>query len=232
MQKLSEEYIQSLFKFVRSKYVPYIDLQCEIVDHLASDIEALQNEDKTLSFDAALSKVYAKFPITGFSNLKAAKEKEMYNYWMRRTFKYYLSYFKLPKIILTLLMFLALYFTFQTTGLIGAYIFFGAIVILKFYLDYKHIKKFSQIDTQNYLVINSYLSASNIFSGMSIYTSMLVTHFDTLSLFADLNTTQLIVLSLLGSIFSISIPAIIYELPKMLKQELSEKYAHLNIEFA
>ncbi|MFZ1455121.1 MAG: hypothetical protein WAT46_03705 [Saprospiraceae bacterium] len=38
-KQLTMEQIETLFSFVKSKYVRYIDVQYELVDHLASAIE-------------------------------------------------------------------------------------------------------------------------------------------------------------------------------------------------
>jgi len=74
--------IEKLFAFVRSKYVRWVDLQYEIVDHLATAIEDTITEDPTISFDRALQQVYSSFPITGFTNLVAAKQKALHRYWI------------------------------------------------------------------------------------------------------------------------------------------------------
>lgn len=37
--QLTKEQIQSLFTFTKQHFVEWYDLQCELVDHLANDIE-------------------------------------------------------------------------------------------------------------------------------------------------------------------------------------------------
>lgn len=101
---LSQSQIDHLFKFVRSKYVRYYDVQLELVDHLASDIEKEIIEHPGLSFEQALHKVYGRWPITGFSNYIAEKQHHLNQYWKRRFWNHLKQYFKLPKIILTLLV--------------------------------------------------------------------------------------------------------------------------------
>ena len=39
--KLTKEQIQQLYKFTRQHYVEYYDVQTELVDHLANDIEQI-----------------------------------------------------------------------------------------------------------------------------------------------------------------------------------------------
>ena len=58
-KQLSKEQIDDIFNFVKSKYVRYIDLQYELVDHLASAVEEEMEQDQELNFSSALSKVYS-----------------------------------------------------------------------------------------------------------------------------------------------------------------------------
>jgi len=108
MDVLSQENIDQLFSFVRSKYVRYYDVQLELVDHLASAIEKEMNEHPELTFKAALNKAYNKWPITGFNKFVEEKRKGLKKYWRKRFWTYLKKYFQLPKIILTIT--LALFF--------------------------------------------------------------------------------------------------------------------------
>jgi len=63
---LTKDQINQLFEFTKKKYVKHEDVKFEIVDHLASDIEAQMSEDLDIDFESALKITYSKFPITGF----------------------------------------------------------------------------------------------------------------------------------------------------------------------
>jgi hypothetical protein len=78
---LSKEEVNKLFKFVESKYVQYLDVQYEIVDHLASAIEEKQSKNSELSFEKALNKLYSEFPITGFAAFVSTKQSAMSVFW-------------------------------------------------------------------------------------------------------------------------------------------------------
>jgi len=114
--QLSKEEIDQLFKFVESKNVKYKDVQFEIVDHLASAIEEMQESDPTLSFNSALLRTYAKFPITGFAVMILAKEKALSKFWKKRFFSAFLSCFSYPKIILTLIFSSLIFFSLDFGG--------------------------------------------------------------------------------------------------------------------
>ncbi len=106
MEPLSKAQIEQLFEFTRKKYVHFYDVQVELVDHLASTIEQTITENPTLSFDEALQKVYAGFGIFGFAKVVQQKseavEKLNSNLWRQA----FVSYFTLPRIALTIMVFM------------------------------------------------------------------------------------------------------------------------------
>lgn len=48
--KLSSKHIDQLYKFTSAHFVEWYDLQTELVDHLANDIEDIWEKDPKLSF--------------------------------------------------------------------------------------------------------------------------------------------------------------------------------------
>jgi len=91
---LSETQIQRLVEFTHQKYVKYDDVRIEIVDHLASDIEALITKNRELNFETALKRTYGKFPITGFGQFIDARETALHKIWGKKMNKVIRSYFK------------------------------------------------------------------------------------------------------------------------------------------
>jgi hypothetical protein len=63
---LQKDQIECLFEFTRSHGVQYYDVQAELVDHLASQIEADMDANPKLSFHAALDEAYTSFGPKGF----------------------------------------------------------------------------------------------------------------------------------------------------------------------
>ena len=107
--ELTEQQINELFTFCKKHYVQYYDVQIELVDHLANAIEDKMNEDKNISFDNALHKVYKSFGITGFSKIVAAKEKAVGKQCQKLRWKLYGSYFTPPKLALTVCIFISFF---------------------------------------------------------------------------------------------------------------------------
>jgi heme exporter protein D len=106
--KLTENQIDNLYKFTRQHYVEYYDVQTELVDHLANDIEQIWEENPNISFEEARDKSFKKFGIFGFMDVVQAKEWQMTKSYIKLVFKFVKQWFQLPKIVLTFI----LYFTF------------------------------------------------------------------------------------------------------------------------
>jgi len=93
--------------------VEYYDLQTELVDHLANAIELEWESNPTLSFETLLNKEFKKFGVFGFMDVVEKKQKALakrYNNWVWNHFK---DFFKLPKIIGTVLLIAALFYFFK-----------------------------------------------------------------------------------------------------------------------
>ncbi len=101
---LTKEQIDTLYHFCRKHYVNHYDVQVELVDHLANAIEARMAEDKQLSFELALEKVYTGFGRMGFSQLVKSRSDALSAKFRKQRFSFFLSYFTWPKIGLTALV--------------------------------------------------------------------------------------------------------------------------------
>ncbi|MBN3584361.1 hypothetical protein JYB64_18345 [Algoriphagus aestuarii] len=88
--KLSPSQINTLKKLISSKGYPEIDLQYEILDHVACKVEVLLEEKPNMSLDDAFLKVHSEFGIFGFSDLAESYTKSI----ERRYRKFYLEEFQ------------------------------------------------------------------------------------------------------------------------------------------
>ncbi|HEV7351070.1 hypothetical protein [Telluribacter sp.] len=93
---LTDSQIDTLYRFVKKKDVAYYDLQLELVDHLASEVEQQLAADPTVSFESALQKVYARFGIFGFTEVLEEKQKALTHRDRRVWWKYLKELFRLP----------------------------------------------------------------------------------------------------------------------------------------
>lgn len=107
--QLSSQQIDLLFSFTQKKGVHWYDLQLELVDHLACRIEEEMEAEKSLSFDAALEKVYKGFGLFGFAKVVQEKAAELDKASRKIWWAEVILFFKWPKIILLLLIAAALW---------------------------------------------------------------------------------------------------------------------------
>lgn len=71
--KLTKAQIEKLYLFTRQHYVEHYDVQTELVDHLANDIESILKEKPYLSFEKARDVSFKKFGVFGFMEIVDVK---------------------------------------------------------------------------------------------------------------------------------------------------------------
>lgn len=92
---LSRQQLEEIRQFVIKKGIIYLDVQMEIIDHVASAIEEKMEAFPELDFDTSLKQVYANFGIFGFSTIEDAIRdglNKKYNRFFWRTFRSFFSY--------------------------------------------------------------------------------------------------------------------------------------------
>lgn len=133
--KLSEDQIQDLYAFTRKHFVEHYDLQTELVDHLANDIESMWIEKPKLSYEEAKKKAFKKFGVFGFMEPIEQKAKAMSKRYMRYLWTELRRWFELPQIVMTLGLFGLFYFMFSNKYIsyfaLGSYIIIGIWCLFK-----------------------------------------------------------------------------------------------------
>lgn len=139
--ELSKEHIKHLYQFTKQHKVEHYDLQTELVDHLANDIEQIWAKNPNLTFEQARYKATIKFGLKGFSKFVQQREKALKKENWRLFKRFFIGFFKLPKIVLTFLLALLAYLAldlstnktstlFIILSIINAIAFLYAILIL------------------------------------------------------------------------------------------------------
>jgi len=108
--KLTKDQIDKLYKFTRQHYVEWYDLQSELVDHLANDIEQIWTTEPQLTFEQAKLKAFKKFGIFGFMDVVEKKQNAMSKRYFKLIWKEFIQFFTIPKIVLTVSLFFAVLF--------------------------------------------------------------------------------------------------------------------------
>lgn len=229
-RELTEQEITLLFDFVRSKYVRFVDIQYEIVDHLASAIEEDLENNPTWSFDQALQNTYDKFPVTGFTNMIRSKEKALSRFWWKKVSQYFLSYYTLPKIILTLCLGVMLFTIYQFVPY-GIPIVTISYLLYAFYamFAFRQRTKFSQEKIDKFMVIQSFNSILLVFAWPMYFIIVFDSRDILLTSMSPYNIYVSIILAIGFSFFFIAAYGMHTAFPKMILKELDTKYAHLKI---
>lgn len=110
---LTNEQVQHLHQFCVKHYVRYYDLQVELVDHLAEAIETKLAVNPALDFETALNEVYAGFGVSGFAPVVAERMAALQRTGSKQWRKAFISWFTIPRIIITAVIFLLLYLPLQ-----------------------------------------------------------------------------------------------------------------------
>lgn len=232
MTQLTEQQIAALFDFTRTKYVRYIDVQHELVDHLASDIEIEMKDNPALTFDAALAKVYRKFPISGFSKFVSQSENAMLKFWAKMIFDQLTPYAGLPFVLIATLLALIQYKLIIAFGAPCLYTFIVLVVIYNFWtsLKFNNIVKFNDEDANNsYLVVSTFRGVAASFSFIPFMFSQAINDLTNISTAIDGNHAKAILLSVMLSLGWIWSAMTYYKFPKLIRTVLNDKYAHLKL---
>ena len=228
--RLSDIEIQKIYAFTTKKYIKYYDVQVELVDHIANKIEDMQASDAGLSFDKALHDVYKGFGVYGFTKVQSKKEQELQSYWAKRMRHHFYRYFKLPKVILTVVLSALIFFVFRYLSVFhqdGIIILIALITIcvVSILLSYRlRRERKKTYPDKELLVMHSYETA---LMGTSSLGNLLPVFWVQFPQFIN-NNLSIELLGFLSIAFAfmiIVLHASIYVFPQWLEEELAEKYS-------
>lgn len=107
MPNLSDNHINWIRNNIRNRGITSIDLEYEMVDHIASATE--EQMSKGLSFRDAFKNVMFSFGPYGMEKLQEKKTKELHSRGYKLLWKNVLLFFRWPKILLTASVFFSSY---------------------------------------------------------------------------------------------------------------------------
>ena len=154
--KLTEPQIQDLYAFTRKHFVEHYDLQTELVDHLANDIEEQWQIQPKLSFEDAKNKAFKKFGIFGFMDAIEQKGKAMNKRYMKYLWTELKKWFELPQLLTTLALFLMFYLAFSSAYpaalAIVFYVIIGGWCIFKGFQLKRHFKQRKEVSKKKWML--------------------------------------------------------------------------------
>lgn len=227
--ELSGEQIQELFDYVKGKGVEYIDVQYELVDHLASAIEDLMEKDGTLEFEIARYMAYRNMRMPQFNGFAQSMSEALQQQWHKKFNSYLLKFFKFPQIVGTICLTMFTYQFILASSHKVKIIFLLSFIALSIGVSAYTIIKSNRKskDGKKYLIIKSFHLAS--FSAAVLLfslASILSNGFEILNIPKNF---QLLFASFVISLYFILFYGVLFEFPKYLTEELNEKYKHLNV---
>lgn len=156
--ELSAEQIEQLFDFTKKHYVEHYDVQVELVDHLANSIEDQWKENPNVLFEEALQTEFKKFGIFGFTGLVEQKQSDLHKYYNKMLLREVLRFISIPKAIITVAMYLSIFFFLKKTEYFGEIVMLSLILgsflfysIISFRFIYK-IRKQQKIQGKKWLI--------------------------------------------------------------------------------
>lgn len=176
-KELTTEQIKTLYAFVEGNHVKYYDLQIELVDHLASEIEQKWAENPTLTFEKVLETVYAGFGLFGFQDMVQKAHWLMMRKCQKIWWNYFKQFWKLPKIIFSLVLFGFVWICFTTFGYkVVMYCNFGLLTSYGMYSTYQMVRRIFRKKIQ---LLSTYIMNGQPFEVISYFTITFFTFFAT-----------------------------------------------------
>jgi hypothetical protein len=118
-RKISPEELEFIFSFCKKKDIEFVDLRMELVDHLASRVEAIWESNPDLSFKTAFHQVYKSFGIFGMSTLVDEHSKMVSKKYWTHTKQEFHHWLKPPQIFATLLFVVLCFFSLKAVPVLN-----------------------------------------------------------------------------------------------------------------
>jgi hypothetical protein len=153
--ELTKEQLLQIDNYILSCGIKYYDVRAEIVDHFANILEEKLAKNPELDFKKEIVNIHRNFSGSGFSKLLEEKTKSVQKKFYKQSLKHLITFFKLPRIIITIALFYALFllmnlFEDKKDFFFWAYTFLLFIVFRVFYQN----KKTKKEKIERFLVLN------------------------------------------------------------------------------
>ena len=171
-KRLTNQQIEQLFTFTKKHYVEHYDVQVELVDHLADAIENQWKENPNVLFEEALQTEFKKFGIFGFTGLVEQKQVELHKHYNKMIVNELLKFISIPKVVVTIILYLVLFFLLKSTGKLGEIISLAILLLSFIYFMVDGFRFVSKIKKQQKIQGRSWLIqsvAQSVFSLPFIY---------------------------------------------------------------
>ncbi|QNM84838.1 hypothetical protein H9W90_11625 [Polaribacter pectinis] len=230
--KLTDIHIKELYKFTRKHYVEHYDVQTELVDHLANDIEEICNEKPSLSFKEARDLSFKKFGVFGFMEVVEQKQKAMNKRYWKILWRFFKEWFTVPKLLITATIYMIFCVLLQIKY--SEYILLGCVFILAIVdlilISINHKKRKEKERKKE----NIFLLESMIGTTRHSYASLILVNLFNLINLSDINFSSLAIHWIFVSAFIATLLCILfyvvnYVIPQKAEELLQETYPEYKI---
>jgi hypothetical protein len=98
--ELSQEQLLQIDNYIFSCGIKFYDVRAEIVDHFANILEQKIDKNPDLNFKQEIINIHKNFSDSGFQNLLKEKIKSVQKRFYKASLKHFITFFKIPKIII------------------------------------------------------------------------------------------------------------------------------------
>jgi len=107
MELTKEQHLQ-IDNYIFACGIKFYDVRTEIVDHFANILEQKLNKNPDLNFKKEIENIHRNFSDRGFSKLLKEKTKAVQKRFFKQSLKNFITFFKVPKIIIATALFYSL----------------------------------------------------------------------------------------------------------------------------
>ena len=152
---LSKEQLLQIDNYIFVCGIQFYDVRTEIVDHFANILEQKLEENPALNFKQEIINIHKNFSDNGFKKLLKEKTKSVTKKFYKQSFKHFITFFKLPKIIISVALFYGLYLLMNRFGDKEVFFLFvnGFTLLLVARIFYQHWKN-ERNKREPFLVLN------------------------------------------------------------------------------
>jgi small neutral amino acid transporter SnatA (MarC family) len=225
--KLTQTHIENLHEFTRKHFVYHYDVQTELVDHLANDIEEIWLENPQLTFEQARDQSFKKFGIFGFMDVIEAKQKQMNKRYWNIQVRFVKEWFTMPKLLTTILIFLGIYMVLQIKYsefiILGGLLLAVVFEMIYLYKDKKAQKQKTEKKEKIFLLEEMIGQTKGGFVSIGFVNIFNMVHLTKVE-FSSLETHWLILIAFCSTIVIIMFYVTSYVIPSKSKELLQETY--------
>ena len=161
--ELTKEQLLQIDNYVYVCGIKYYDVRMEIVDHFANILEQKLDKNPNLNFKKEIENIHKSFSDRGFSKLLEDKTKAVTKKFYRQSLQHLITFFKVPKIIISVILFAFIYFGLDYFE--ERVTFFNIIKGITLLLAFRLLFNVNLRDTkkETFLSLNMTLSFFNVF---------------------------------------------------------------------